>query len=208
MVIMKTSKNLTNISYCTEDYLKVTLDNLVDIRYISWYMFINHLGDEDIKKDHRHIYIIPNGRIDTDKLDTELTQLVEDNEKPLKCMVWRTESLKNFGDVYLYYLHDSQYLACKGLTRNLHYTEDDIITSDRDQLHEFTRTIDYRKIYGAAYINNAVENNIPFRNLVAQGYIPVNQISYAKAYYNEVAAYYQEQIEEAEKQAKASATHG
>lgn len=153
-------------------------------------MFIVHEGDEDIKKQHKHIYLIPNGRVDTNLLDEYLTEVDPNNIKPLGCMIWRAESLKNFGDAYLYYLHDPTYLESKGMCRNLHYNHADIYTSDNDQLNEFVRTIDYRKMYGPAYIREAIERNIPFAQLVAEGRIPLQQIRQAKEYYNEIMYFY------------------
>lgn len=189
---MRTSKPLTNICYCTTPYIIAALNKLIDEKYLQWYMFIVHQADEDLKKEHKHIYLIPNGRIDTNILDDYLSEVDPTNIKPLGCMIWRAESLKNFGDAYLYYLHDITYLEAKGMHRNLHYKECDIYTSDNDQLSELVRTIDYRKLYGTAYIKYAIENNIPFAQLVAENRIPMQQIRQAKEYYSEMMYYYKE----------------
>lgn len=187
---MRTSKPLTNICYCTTPYIIATLNKLIDEKYLQWYMFIVHHADEDLKKEHKHIYLIPNGRIDTNVLDEYLSEVDVNNIKPLGCMIWRAESLNNFGDAYLYYLHDKTYLEAKGMTRNLHYQACDIYTSDNDQLNELVRTIDYRKLYGTAYIKEAIEKDIPFSQLVAENRIPMQQIRQAKEYYSEMMKFY------------------
>ena len=61
---MATSKPISTISYNTTDFLLNVLDSLIYHRKILYYEFIVHHGDTDDKKEHKHLYILPNNSVD------------------------------------------------------------------------------------------------------------------------------------------------
>ncbi len=60
---MATSRPISTISYNTEQFLKETLDNWIKQHIIMNYMYICHKG-EDGDKDHIHVFIEPNKKLD------------------------------------------------------------------------------------------------------------------------------------------------
>lgn len=178
---MKTSKPFSTISYNTREYLIAKLDELVQLRKIEFYAFIEHLPEEDETKQHKHLLIIPNGSINTDQVQDYLTELdPEKPDKPLGCIMCRSSK---FGDWYLYALHDTGYLAQKGQVRKYHYTFNEIIVSDKDYFNELRHTIDYTPYTRFTQIREFAEAGVAFSELVHMGLIPPQQVyAYEKTY--------------------------
>ncbi len=178
---MKTSKPFSTVSYNTPEYLTARLDELIQSRKIEFYAFIEHLPESDETKFHKHLLIIPNGRIDTDQIQDHLTELdPEKPDKPLGCIMCRPSK---FGDWYLYVLHDKGYLAQKGQTREYHYTPDEITVSDKDYFNELRHTIDYSPYTRFTQIRQFAEDGVAFSELVHMGLIPPQQVyAYEKTY--------------------------
>lgn len=131
---MLTSKPLATISYNTKEYLVLVLNNLLQAKKIQFWAYIKHKREEDEEKDHFHVYVEPSKRIDTSDLKECFKELDKDNEKPLGTLIWRYSKLLD----WIYYgIHDSAYLMQKGETRKYHYLIDDIVTSDKSELHNF-----------------------------------------------------------------------
>ena len=65
---MKTSKPFSTISYNSADFLTVKLNDLVNRRKLAFWAYVEHLPEEDEKKAHKHLYIVPNGQINTDEV--------------------------------------------------------------------------------------------------------------------------------------------
>ena len=168
---MKTTKACSTISYNTLDFLKDKLDKLVRRRYISFYAFVKHYAEEDERKDHIHLIVIPNGQIQTDTISDILQEL--DSANPLKqlgVMPWRSSK---WADWYLYSSHDKAYLASKGQSRTHHYAESDFITSDSDYLHELITTIDRTKYAKTQeFVQNIMDGGNMF-DMVVAGQVPV-----------------------------------
>lgn len=178
---MKTSKPFSTISYNTSDYLNQKLGDLLSRRQIDFYCWVLHYPEEDESKEHKHLYIVPNGRVDTDQVLDYLLELdPKKPDKPLKCM--RPHSSK-FADWYLYALHDTAYLASKGQARKYHYVIDDVITPDRDYLLEEVHTIDFAKLNRFNALRDAAVSGRPFEDLLMNGSIPIQQTyAYREAY--------------------------
>lgn len=178
---MRTSKPFSTISYNTEDFLNLRLCELVQRRQIDFFAWVQHYPEEDETKDHKHLYIVPNGRVDTDQiLDYLLEHDPKHPDKPFKCI--RPHSSK-FADWYLYALHDVTYLASKGQARKFHYVMDDVQTSDRDYLLEEVHTIDFAKLNRFAVLRDAALQGVPFEELLMGGGIPIQQTyAYKQAY--------------------------
>ena len=86
---MQTSKPISTISYNSELYLYSVLEKLYKSHKIDFYAYIKHTGEMDpfgeSEKDHIHLFLIPNKRINTSDLDDLFIEPVP-NSKPLRCI--------------------------------------------------------------------------------------------------------------------------
>ena len=179
---MKTSKPFSTISYNSKDFLISKLDELVQKRHISFYAFVEHYPEDDEKKKHKHLIIIPNGQVQTDQITDLLQEMDITNPlKPLGVMPWRSSK---WGDWYLYTCHDSAYLMSKGQTRKHHYQEQDFTSSNYDYMHELITTIDRTKYVKSQEFYQKAVQGIPFIHLVGQGQVPMPQFNQYKAMYD------------------------
>lgn len=173
---MRTSKPISTISYNTTNFLKAKLDHFVTNKIISFYCFIEHLPEDDEagNKKHIHLYIEPSKMVQTDDLRQELKEIDLNNiNKPLGVLPFRSS---DFGNWYLYSIHDTKYLAMKGQSRRYHYKHDDIITSDSDFLLCLSRSIDMLNITPYAKMQEAQEQGLTFDEYFSRGIIPIQQI--------------------------------
>lgn len=106
---MATQKPISTISYNTEAFLVEKLNEWYNAHIIQSYQYIKHKG-EDGDKDHIHLRIEPNKRIDPMNLSDELIEYVHDNPLPLRSRPWRASKEE---DWILYVLHDEKYLKLK-----------------------------------------------------------------------------------------------
>lgn len=106
---MATQKPISTISYNTEAFLKEHLDAWVDAHIIQAYQYICHVG-EDGDKDHIHVRIEPNKKLDPMDLTETLKEYTREHEKPLGVRPWRFSKEE---DWYLYVVHDEEYLKQK-----------------------------------------------------------------------------------------------
>lgn len=172
---MKTSKLFSTISYNTKDFLKSTLDGFVKKNIIYWYAFVYHIKEEDERKDHIHLLMMPNGTIETDKLLKQLEEYDPNNPlHPLRCRPPHKTNV--FGDWYLYNKHDEKYLLAHGhQTRKYHYSREDFITNDDDEFDDLIHTIDYRKMYGNQAFFEGLNGGKSVVDMVQEGTIPIQQ---------------------------------
>ena len=178
---MKTSKSISTIHYIDENSLDFRLRPLVEKNKITFYAFIKHLKESDETKDHIHLFIVPNGKLDTDQLREELEFL--DPKNPTQLIRSMPFQNSKFGDWYLYSLHDSAYLASKMQSRKYHYKKDEIHTSDSDFLNELIHQIDFTKFKTQKMVTDLARDGVPFGEIVAQGIVPVPLINqYSKLY--------------------------
>lgn len=106
---MATQKPISTISYNTEPFLREKLDGWIQAHIIQAYMYICHKG-EDGDKDHIHLRIEPNKKLDPMDLTELLTEYELGKDKPLGCRPWRPSKEE---DWYLYVVHDEKYLKLK-----------------------------------------------------------------------------------------------
>lgn len=106
---MATQKPLSTISYNSEAFLKEKLDAWVKAHIIQAYQYICHKG-EDGDKDHIHLRIEPNKKLDPMTLQEELREFVMGNNKPLGVRPFRPSKEE---DWFLYATHDATYLKMK-----------------------------------------------------------------------------------------------
>ena len=181
---MQTSKPISTISYNTIEFLTSVLDYLIRTHVIDYYMFIPHIGEDDgfgeNEKDHIHLFIIPNHRINTANLDSYFIEPVP-NSLPLKCINWNTS---NPDDWILYVLHDPEYLLTKFEHRELQYHFGNIKSSCKETLRRM-----FRHAYqssGYARMRNLYQyaaSNGLLTDLMRIGAIPINQIASYEQYF-------------------------
>lgn len=106
---MATQKPISTISYNSEAFLVEKLQNLYDAHIIQAWMYIMHKG-EDGDKDHIHLRIEPNKRIDPMELTEMFKEFEKGKDKPLGVRPWRNSKEE---DWFLYSVHDSDYLSLK-----------------------------------------------------------------------------------------------
>lgn len=106
---MATQKPISTISYNSVSFLVEKLQNLYDAHIIQAWQFITHKG-EDGDKDHIHLRIEPNKRIDPMELTEMFKEYEKGKDKPLGVRPWRQSKEE---DWFLYAVHDSDYLSLK-----------------------------------------------------------------------------------------------
>lgn len=106
---MATQNPISTISYNTEEFLREKLDSWVDAHIIQAYQYICHVG-EDGDKNHIHLRLEPNKRVDPMDLTDALREFVMGGQKPLGVRPWRPSKEE---DWYLYVVHDEEYLRRK-----------------------------------------------------------------------------------------------
>lgn len=106
---MATQRPISTISYNSESFLIEKLQRLIDAHIIQAWMYIKHKG-EDGDKDHIHLRIEPNKRIDPMELTEMFKEFEKGKDKPLGVRPWRPSKEE---DWFLYAVHDSDYLLLK-----------------------------------------------------------------------------------------------
>lgn len=106
---MATQKPISTISYNTESFLREKLEIWLNAHIIQAYQYIFHKG-EDGDKDHIHLRIEPNKKIDPMDLQEQLKEYPIGCEKPLCCRPFRPSKEE---DWILYAVHDETYLKLK-----------------------------------------------------------------------------------------------
>lgn len=106
---MATQKPISTISYNSEPFLREKLENWYNAHIIQAYQYIFHHG-EGGDKDHIHLRIEPNRKLDPMTLSDELREYIPNCEKPLCCLTWRPSKEE---DWVLYVVHDDEYLKLK-----------------------------------------------------------------------------------------------
>lgn len=130
-----TAKPISTISYNTESFLTNKLDAFLASGKIEDYRFIFHQG-EDGDKDHFHVLVYPNRRIDTVEFRETFKEVTPDcGDKPLGCMPFRSSKPDHW---LMYVLHDELYLKSHKSDNDgdgkIPYSIEDISTPYPEQL--------------------------------------------------------------------------
>lgn len=181
---MRTSRPFSTISYNTEEFLIAKLNTLITRHVIDFYAFVKHYKEDDEKKDHIHLFVIPNGLIDTNQFNDEMQELqTNENGEPTKPLACKPCQSSKFADWYLYSKHDANYLASKGQSRKYQYEQKEFVSSDDDYLNELSHTIDYSKFTKYAQIVEYANQGLTFEEVLRLGAVPIHQIyQYEKLY--------------------------
>lgn len=180
---MITTGSFGFISYNSHEFLKYTLETFINegifSRSACWYH--ESLGTE---KNHFHCWVEPSKQIDTSKIGDRFIELGEDGSK--QSIAIRPKCKSDWNNAYLYGIHDSDYLAYKGLKRELVNIKSDLhiylgdFTADIAQAEYFrfkTCLAPYQRIKELVYNGATLEEvyiklRTPFAQLnsVAQAY--------------------------------------
>lgn len=170
---MRTTKPVSTVSYNTEPFLEGVLNELVRAHKIAFWAYVKHTAEADEKKDHIHLYIEPNGKIDTMDLQDLLKEVdLKNPGKPLKCIDWRSSK---WDDWYLYGIHYEPYLRMKFEERQFHYTEEDVKASDREDLENKVYRTMHSDVLKHMRIHAAMIEGCTVEKLVYNGAIPPSQ---------------------------------
>ena len=130
---MNTSKPIACISYNSTDFLNMTLKQLHELHIISDYMYIYHKHEEDEKKDHIHLWLKPNTKVDTIELQNRFKELDPNFDKPLGITDPKSSDIDNW---LLYSQHFKPYLISKLEDRVYYYQKSDFVYCDEDTFEE------------------------------------------------------------------------
>lgn len=137
---MKTSGSFGFISYNSREFLISVLQNFIDngvfLRCACW--FHKSLGKE---KNHYHCWVEPAITLETNSIVNDFIELNEDGEK--QSIAMRPKCKSDWKNAYLYGIHDSEYLAYKGLERE----KVDIISDEHIYLGDFAADIKEAEIF-------------------------------------------------------------
>lgn len=175
---MKTRMPISTISFNSPAFLALKLEELRKAKILSLWFFIRHEAEVDEKKAHIHVYAWPAKTIQTDDLVDELIEPVPGEELPRKCLHWQNSK---FADWYLYSLHDEAYLATKGQVRQHHYSRDEIICSDPDELDRLVNEIDMTALTPMGRLVSATKEGISFKEFVMRGSVPMQMFKQYEA---------------------------
>lgn len=180
---MNTRSPIATISYNTNSFLINELNSMIADKIIEFWAFVEHVPEEDEKKIHKHLYVVPSSTVDTFRINERLSELDIKNPSlpPLGCIRWVHSK---FVDWYLYAIHDRDYLATKQEERKYHYDKSDIVVSDSDYFNELIHTCDFSKYKMFAKFRDSVASGVSFKTLFSNGFIPVQQIIQWKKAYN------------------------
>lgn len=181
---MRTSKPIATISYNTEEFLKLKLEELCREHKVSDYMYIKHDAEKDERKDHIHLYIQPNRLIDTMDLQDFLMELDPNNPmKPLGCIDFRPSKAD---DWILYAQHYQPYLASKGEAREFSYHKEDFRYHNEDSFedmykHAFKGSDWARRWQILEKLQDTSQNPL---DLIYSGVVPLQQATQVNAIYS------------------------
>lgn len=166
---MATQKPIATISYNTEPFLKEKLEEMLKAHIIQAYMYIKHKG-EDGDKDHIHLRIEPNKKLDPMNIQDILQEYQNGAKKPLGVRPFRPSKEE---DWILYAVHDKAYLNHKygGLENHekLPYDWKDIVVPENYDLEvAWIRAKQYAAHTPSSIVSRIKQGEKPV-NLVEQG---------------------------------------
>lgn len=185
---MKTARPFSSISYNSFDKLKTVLDDQFNKGNIRFFAFILHLAEKDEEKSHWHVYVEPDGQIDTNQFSNLFTEIQKGDPAPRR---WRPCQNSKFDDWYLYSIHDQEYLEAKGQSRQHHYSFNQVISSDVADLKEHIGHIDYTRYTSLGSAIRAARSGESLDDYLAR--VPVKMVHFRslqdiwKTYYMKAA---------------------
>lgn len=177
---MQTTKLISTISYNTPAFLKGKLYTLVQQGIIEYAHWIYHKPEKDETKEHAHLVLKPNRRLDTSALRNEFLELVTGEEKPRNVLPFQSSKMK---DWILYAVHDKYYLLRKNQNRAITYQKSDLHSTEYDLLEEDWRDAHEGEDGRIKQVIEAARGGVPFATLLEMGVIPINLLFQFKDIY-------------------------
>lgn len=181
---MRTTKPISTISYNTQIFLDMKLQELLKNKIIVFYAYIKHYPEDDEggKKEHYHLYIEPSKMLQTEDLREQFKELdLHNQDKPLSVLPFQSSKFEHW---YMYILHDTRYLASKGQSRKYHYSHSDIVASDYNNLNYLSKSIDMLKLSPYSSMLDAQKQGLSWQEYFMRGGIPIQQLNlFEKAWY-------------------------
>lgn len=171
---MNTSRLISTISYNTPAFLSGKLRDLVRQGIIEYAHWIEHKAEEDEKKDHFHLILKPNKRINTGALQNEFKEPVAGEEKPRGVLPFNNSKM---ADWILYAVHDAAYLVRKNKQqRKFSYQREDIKTTEPDLLDEDWKEAHEGEDTRLKQVIDLAQKGIDWRAVLQLNIIPTNQL--------------------------------
>lgn len=173
---MRTTKPISTISFNSEDFLKLKLNELQRAGRISFWAYVMHQPEDDEggKKVHAHVFVEPSKMLQTDDLKLELMEYdPQCPTKPLGCISWHSSK---FDPWYMYAIHDRRYLASKGQSRRYQYRADNVVSSDDDELVFRTKSIDLLALSPYEDMIDAQRQGLTWPEYFQRGTVPLPQV--------------------------------
>lgn len=170
---MRTSKPTSTISFNSPAFLELKLKELQRGGILSFWAFVPHKPEDDEggKKPHCHVFVEPAKMLQTDDLRKALEEYDPAHpDKPFGTIAWKSSK---FADWYLYGLHDKRYLAMKGQTRRFHYSHEDFVSSDPDDLTYRAKSIDLLALSPYYDMQDAIKQGLTWAQYFARGTVPL-----------------------------------
>ena len=178
---MATKKPFSTISFNTLDFLKLVCEELMNESMIQSYYFIKHYAEQDTKKDHFHLLLVPARPLDPVKVRKNFVEPCSQGD--LICLPFQPSKIT---DWLLYSIHYPPYLIRKGLTRVCHYNLQDIVSNESFECLEdifYRGSEDLTNKRMSSFLDR-VYNGDSFGEILASGLVPENQvIFYDKLYH-------------------------
>lgn len=171
---MQTTKLISTISYNTPSFLRGKLKTLVGSAVLEYAHWVIHEPEEDETKQHIHVVMKPNRRLDTSALRNEFIEKLADEEKPRGVLPFRSTS--RMSDWILYSAHDVQYLLRRGETRKHSYNLEQFGSTCIDLLEEDWRDCHRADDSKIPLLREYAKQGKSWVDVLQLGIIPTNQL--------------------------------
>lgn len=182
---MRTRNPISTISYNSDEFLVRHLSKLVDCHELQFWAYMHHAAEDTERRDHKHLFLLPDGLIDTSKLSDELMELHSDGSVD-SCKLWRPS---RWGDWYYYALHDPAYLACHyelDKPKKYRYIPESLVCSDSDIRQALNETINFSELLSPslALVRDHAEAGIGIKDFLRLFPVKKSEIRYIKEIYD------------------------
>ena len=170
---MHTSRLISTISYNTPAFLAGRLADLVKRSIIEYAHWIHHEPEQDEKKDHFHLVLQPNKRLDTSALRMNFVELPVGSSAPLGVLPFQ---FSRMSDWLLYGVHDRAYLIQKGQKRLVAYKFEDIKTTEPDLLDTQWKEAHEGENTRMRQVIEMAESGVYWKDILRRGIVPPGQL--------------------------------
>lgn len=185
---MKTSKSIATISYNTVEFLVQKLEELRKAHKIEFWFAMPHKPEDDEckGKPHSHVWIQPAVLLQTMDLQDELKECVP-GKKELGCISFWNSKVE---PAFLYWLHDERYLASIGESRKYHYSIDEMLCPDPDELdviaHKAQMWFESQSYAKVDYVKEKIREGLSDEEIVTVLNMPIQYTLGAMAYVSNI----------------------